>query len=141
MLGFLSKFGGKVIAEPIEAIGNVIDKVSTSDEERLQGQAVLEKIKQNPMILQAEINKLEAQHRSTWVAGARPFILWICGIGLGVYFIPKFILAAFLWTKSCLISGQIVPYPVDGKDLMDLVVALLGLGLYRTVEKFGNKTK
>ena len=31
---------------------------------------------------QMEVNKVEAGHRSIWVAGWRPFIGWTCGLGL-----------------------------------------------------------
>ena len=84
----LSKLIGATAAQPIEAIGNVLDKLFTSDEEKLQANAVLEKLKQHPGELQVELNKIEAQHRSIFVAGWRPFIGWICGLGLAnVYLI------------------------------------------------------
>jgi len=46
-----------------------VDKIFTNDEERIQAQVALDKIAQKPAILQAEINKIEAQHRSLFVAG------------------------------------------------------------------------
>ena len=36
---------------------------------------------------QLEVNKAEAQHRSIFVAGWRPFIGWTCGIALMAYFV------------------------------------------------------
>ena len=42
----------------------------------MQAQAVLDNIAQKPAILQAEINKIEALHRSLLVAGWRPAIGW-----------------------------------------------------------------
>ena len=33
--------------------------------------------------VQTKINEAEASHRSVFVAGWRPFIGWVCGIGLG----------------------------------------------------------
>ena len=75
--------GGDTIASPITAIGNVFDKLFTSDEERLKAQAVLDKLAQYPAELQVELNKVEAQHRSIFVAGWRPAIGWICCLGLG----------------------------------------------------------
>lgn len=140
-MSFLDKFIGNVAASPIKAIGNVFDKLFTSDEERLKAKAVLEKLKQHPSELQVELNKLEAQHRSIWVAGWRPFIGWVCGISLGCFFIPQFILAAYLWMDMCLKMHKIVPYPVTPSGLHELVYALLGLGLYRTFEKFTGKSK
>ncbi len=60
---------GDAIAKPIDAVGNALDKILTSKEEKAAGDAVMEKLKQNPAELQVEINKLEAQHRSVFVAG------------------------------------------------------------------------
>lgn len=131
-MGILSKIFGGAAAAPIEAIGNVFDKVTTSDDERLQAQAVLERIKQQPHILQAEISKIEAQHRSIFVAGWRPAIGWICALGLAFPFLINPVLQ---WW-----SGQ--PGPELPTDVLgQLVFALLGLGGLRTYEKQIGKTK
>ena len=131
-MGILDKIIGGSVAEPIDAIGNVLDKLFTSDAEKEQAAAVMEKLRQQPNILQAEINKLEAQHRSVFVAGWRPAIGWVCAAGL---VFPFLINPAIQWW-----TGQAGPQmPLD--DLMTLVWALLGLGGMRTVEKLGNKAK
>jgi len=123
---------GKTIAEPVEAIGNVLDKLFTTDEERAQAQFVLERLRQRPQELQIELNKVEAQHRSTFVAGARPFILWVCGTALAFTFVINPIL---IW-----LTRQ--PGPQLQTDvLMELIVALLGLAGYRTVEKIKGVAK
>jgi hypothetical protein len=138
-MGILDKIIGGSVAEPIKAIGDVFDKLFTSDDERAQAQFVLEKLKQHPDELQIELNKIEATHRSIFVAGWRPAIGWICGISLGFYFIPQFILGAYLWIKMCLLKQILLPYPIDGKYLMDLIIGMLGLGVLRTVEKIKDK--
>jgi hypothetical protein len=146
-MGFLSAIGlgkqvGETIAEPIDAIGNVFDKLFTSDEERAAGQLVLKKLRQRPMELQNEINKLEAQHRSIYVAGWRPFIGWVCGMSLAFYYLPQFLMASILWTRMCWAKSELLAYPVtEISGLMELVIALLGLAAYRTAEKALNKTK
>lgn len=140
-MGILATIFGGSIASPIEAVGNVLDKIFTSDEERLDKKAILEKIAQKPGELQVEINKIEAQHRSSFVAGGRPAIIWVCAFGLAAYFLPQFILGSFLWVKMCLLKNVLVPYPVNGKHLIDLVYALLGLGTLRTIEKITKVTK
>ncbi|WP_257293648.1 holin family protein [Endozoicomonas sp. YOMI1] len=125
-MSWLATLFGKTAAEPIKAVGNVIDGLFTSDEERLDKQAVLERIRQQPALVQAEINKVEAGHRSVFVAGWRPFIGWVCGVGLAFIFVINPILQ--WWTGK--------PGPVMAMDsLMELVLALLGLGALRTVEK------
>jgi len=138
----LGKQAGDALASPIEAIGNVLDKVLTSEEEKLQGQAVLQKLLQHPQELQAEINKLEAQHRSTFVAGWRPAIGWVLALSLGLYYIPQFSTAAYLWIWACFKTNTVVAFPVSEiSGLMELVLAMLGMAGYRTLEKLNNKTK
>lgn len=137
----IGKQAGDVIAQPVEALGNVFDKLFTSDEERAIADQVMEKIKQRPQILQGEINKLEAQHRSIFVAGWRPFIGWVCGASLTAYYIPQFVIASILWVKACWAAGILQPYPADASGLLELVLALLGMATIRTVEKLGKVTK
>ncbi|WBA86525.1 3TM-type holin [Endozoicomonas sp. GU-1] len=125
-MSFISSFFSKSAAEPVEAVGKVLDNLFTSDEERLDKQAVIQRLRQQPQLAQIEINKVEAGHRSVFVAGWRPFIGWVCGIGLAFIFVINPILQ---WW-----SGK--PGPVMPSDiLMELVLALLGLGALRTVEK------
>ena len=38
---------------------------------------------------QLEINKAEAQHKSIFVAGWRPFIGWVCGFDLAYNFVLR----------------------------------------------------
>lgn len=140
-MGWFSSLVGGNAAKPIEAIGNVFDKLFTSDEEKMQAEAVMQKLAQHPSELQVELNKIEAGHRSVLVAGWRPFIGWVCGVGLGFYFIPQYALAAYIWGKLVLSTGVMQPYPVTADGLMELVLALLGMATIRTVEKLKGKAK
>ncbi len=125
-MAFLEKLIGGSAAQPIEAIGNVFDKLFTSDEERAQADAVLAKMAQEPHLLQAEINKIEASHRSVFVAGWRPLLGYVCGIGLGFAYVINPIIQ---W----LIGLPGPDLPMD--HMSELVMALLGLGGLRTLEK------
>lgn len=136
LFGMTAADAGRTIATPIEALGNVFDKLFTSDEEKAQAQAVLAKLAQRPGELQVELNKIEAQHRSIFVAGARPFIMWVCGISLAFYYIPQFVLAAIIWARMSWDMQTLVPYPVGQiSGLMELTIAMLGLGAMRTIDK------
>ena len=129
-------------AKPIEAIGNVLDKLFTSKEELLNIEVIKQRLAQQPLIAQQEINKIEAQHRSVFVAGWRPFIGWVCGVSIAFYFIPQFALAAYIWASQSLASGQLLSYPSEGAEhLFELVLALLGMATLRSVEKFGKVAK
>lgn len=90
---------------------------------------------------QIAVNQAEAIHRSVFVAGWRPFVGWICGVSLGCYFIPQYVLAAVLWVRICWQAQALAPYPIpEPVGLTTLLSGMLGLGLLRTVEKMGGKS-
>jgi len=129
---------GDAIASPITAVGNVLDSLFTSDEEREQAKAVMAKLEAQPHILQAEINKLEAQHKSPFVAGWRPALGWVCALGLAFVFVINPVIQ---WS-SCLFGAACIAGPeMPLEAMMTLVVSLLGLGGLRTVEKIKGVTK
>lgn len=137
-MSFLGKLFGSTAAQPIEAIGNVFDQLFTSDQEREQAKAMLQKIAQQPHILQAEINKIEAQHRSVFVAGWRPFIGWVCGSALAYSFILRDLIA---WGMSVWAPSAELPPELAMEHLVSILLALLGLGGMRTVEKIKGRAK
>lgn len=87
---------------------------------------------------QLEINKAEAQHRSIFVAGWRPFLGW----GLSFAMIWHFVLVPMV-TFGFAYSGIPVPeLPVfDMDSLMTVLLGMLGLGGLRTYEKAKGLTK
>ena len=118
--------------DPIEAIGKILGTVFTSQDERLQAEALLEKIKQHPAAMQVGLNKKESVHKSLLVAGWRPFIGWVCGLGLANVFIIN------PWLQwLCGVQGPQLPLDV----ILELVIAMLGFGTLRTLEKFGKIIK
>ncbi len=132
MLGFLTGLFSKSTSSPIEAIGGVLDDLFTSDEERAQANIVLEKLRQHPAELQAAISKVEASHRSLWVAGARPFVVWVCGVGLAFTFLINPLIQWYTGKP-----GPVLPTSI----MIDLLIGILGLGGLRTIEKLAGKTK
>jgi len=73
---------------------------------------------------QIEVNKVEAAHKSIFIAGWRPAIGWICGFALLYSTIISPILG--IWVT--------VP-EVDTSLLTTVLMGMLGLGTLRTVEK------
>lgn len=120
------------VAATAEAIGRALDGLVTSDEERQQARILMERLRQQPQALQAEINKIEAGSRSLWVSGWRPFIGWVSGSGLAFVFLINPIIQ---WCTGR--PGPQMPSAV----MTELVVALLGLGSLRTAEKITGKAK
>ena len=128
----------KAISNPISAIGNIVDEVYTSEEEKLSKAEVMLKLNQKPHLAQSEINKIEAQHRSIFVAGWRPFIGWICGVNL-LYLVC---LRDWISWAVTIFGLDIEPPPPIGIDItIELVIALLGLGSLRTFEKLQGRSK
>ena len=85
---------------------------------------------------QREINKVEAQHSSVFVAGWRPATGWVCAVSLALYYIPRFVLGMAFWCWACINAGGLVPLPELGiAEVIGLVMSLLGLGGLRTLEK------
>ena len=87
---------------------------------------------------QLEINKAEAQHRSIFVAGWRPFIGWTCGIALCWHFV-----LAPVTIFLCAYIGMDIPNlpSFDMASLMTVLMGMLGLGGLRTFEKYKKLTK
>lgn len=82
---------------------------------------------------QAEINKIEAQHQSIFVAGWRPFIGWVCGFGIAWSFVIEPLLT---WIAVTFDVTELDNLPaLDTGPLMSLVLAMLGIGGLRTLEK------
>ena len=77
------------------------------------------------LVGQLEINKVEAAHKSLFVAGWRPFIGWVCGVGLlyNVLVQPIF----DIWVDMPEINPDLL-YPV--------LLGMLGMSGLRTYEKF-----
>ena len=81
---------------------------------------------------QLDINIAEAQHASVFVAGARPFILWIGGVSLGW---SGIIHPMLMWVWAFANIEGSPPPMIDGSALTAIVTGLLGLGGMRTFEK------
>tara|TARA_R110000765_G_scaffold93810_1_gene176909 strand:- start:5995 stop:6399 length:405 start_codon:yes stop_codon:yes gene_type:complete len=81
---------------------------------------------------QVEVNKAEAQHRSLFVAGWRPFVGWICAVALFYHFVLNpIILFSAGWA-----GAEIPELPAfDMDSLMTVLLGMLGLGGLRSFEK------
>ena len=137
-MSWFSDLFSSTAAEPINAIGNVLDGLFTSDEEKLDKKIIMQRLALEPGKLQVELSKIEASHRSIFVAGWRPFIGWVCGVALLYNFILRDILA---WALRIAEVATEAPPELAMEHLMTILMGILGLGSYRTIEKLGGKTK
>ena len=87
---------------------------------------------------QLEVNKAEAQHRSIFVAGWRPFLGW----GLSFAMIWHFVLVPIVTFIFAYMRIEAPDLPeFDMNSLMTVLMGMLGLGGLRTYEKSRGLTK
>ena len=141
-MGFLSNILGDTAAAPITAIGNIVTGIFGDKGEKLTHDEVMARIALQPTLVQTEINKVEAGHRSVWVAGWRPGIGWVCALSLFFFYIPQYVIASYVWVRMIVENDwEIVPYPVSDEGVMELVLALLCMATLRGVEKLKGRSK
>jgi hypothetical protein len=140
MLGkIFGSIAGSGIVSAAEGIANIIDQFVETDDEKRIAEMIKAKMMMKPSLAQVELNKIEAGHRSIFVAGWRPFIGWVCGFAL----LWHFILFDFLtWiTVNFFPHVTNIPQLTGTETLVTVLLSLLGLGAMRTAEKFGGKAK
>lgn len=123
LLGSLFEFGGKIIdrmfPDPAQKAAAELELLKMAQAGELQ-----------TVLAQLEINAKEAAHPSLFVAGGRPFFLWVGGVGFGYA-----VLLQPLLTWLAAIKGWPAP-PIPDVDLLWVVVSgLLGISGLRSVEK------
>ena len=119
----------------LELGGGIIDKFIPNAEANRKAKAELEAtIKLNTHEIQKaqiEVNKESAKHSSVFVAGARPFILWVCGFALAY----ACMLRPLIFDIAMLSGSSFYMPELDDELLSTALFGLLGLGGLRTFEK------
>ncbi len=126
-------FGGGAI----KAVGNIVDEIYTSDEEREQAKLAIKKVEAELKKRQMDINLADAQSKAGGLSGAiqrvwRPLIGFSCALAI----FWEYVLKQFLMFALASFKVETLPLPeLDMGTLMPLVMALLGMGALRTYEK------
>ncbi len=136
-MSFLGKIFGSGIGEVATGIGSLAISLRTAitgvdPAKKAELDRLLVELEGLGQQAQTEVNKIEAGHKSIFVAGWRPFVGWVCGFGLGYQFIalPLIGWAMAVW------SPEIIPPPqLNIADLLTLLAGMLGFGAMRTWEK------
>ena len=122
----------------VPVVGPIVDKLVNripDPNERAKAKEEFEKDLLNVVtqanLAQTKINEIEAAHKSIFVAGWRPFIGWVCGIGILWSFLGQPIL---VWLIKVFGSTATLPL-IETDGLYQLVLAMLGMGGLRTFEK------
>lgn len=121
---------------------SVIERIWPDENKRAEEMRKLEEMRQNGglkelelhvqlLLAQLKVNEREAQHKSIFVAGWRPFVGWVGGLGLAyvgfIYPIMKFVAMMFGY------SGE---FPeVDTSATIPVLLGMLGVGTMRSVDK------
>lgn len=126
---------------PIFELGKtLIDRWLPDPAKRAEAEMELFKMAQagdlQKVIGQLEINAKEAQNPSVWVAGWRPFVGWVSGVGFAYASFFQYVLG---WVAE--INGWPAPPSVDTETLLYVLGGMLGLGTLRTYEKKNGVTK
>lgn len=114
----------------IPILGKVLDRVIPDKNARAQAEELLKQSEQSgelQLILgQLEVNRVEAAHKSIFVAGWRPACGWVCALAMGYSFVAYPIVLLWYPDAPTLETG----------DLMTVLFGMLGLGGLRSYEKY-----
>ena len=118
----------------IPAVAALLDKFIEDKDERAklahEIATIAQKQAHENAIAQIKVNEVQAAHRSLFVAGGRPAIMWICALGLFYAVLLHPVLD--IWLDMPTINTDV---------LMPVLLGLLGLGGMRTVEKLKGVAK
>lgn len=126
----------------IDPIARIVDKLIPDKEAAAKAKLELMKLEQQGQLselqamvemakAQAAVNQQEAAHKSIFVAGWRPWIGWMCGVGIFWMFVGEPIASYII---AITMSDVTLP-ETNFSYLFELVLAMLGMGGLRTYEK------
>ena len=132
-------FGG----DTVKAVGNVIDDMHFSGEEKEKLKIQMKEIEARLQEKQMAINLADAQSTAGGLSGFmqrswRPLI----GMSAAIAIFWEFVLSKFILFFLGVFHYEVINIPqLDTGVLMTLVTSLLGLGTLRTIEKSRGLTK
>lgn len=124
--------GLPIIGDIVKTVGGIIDDLHTSGEEKNENALKKLEMLHDQLKGQQEITKAEASHSSVFVAGGRPFIIWVSGFSIAYQFL---LYPLLLWGWAVAGNPSEPPPPMDATTLMTLVLSMLGVGTMRSFDK------
>jgi roadblock/LC7 domain-containing protein len=124
-----------IVTALLPALGTLIDRLipdrAAAERAKAEMEQQLVTAANAAAMAQVEVNKVEAAHSSVFVAGWRPSIGWVCAAGLAWAFV-----LAPIASWALVVLGIKAELPAIHTDyLLELVLAMLGIGGLRTYEK------
>ena len=138
----LASGGLKGIGEGVSAIGTgITDFVAhiqgkLTPQEQAQLQQIADQATAVQMAAQAKINEIEASNTNIFVAGWRPAVGWACAAAFALNFL---LLPIAQWIIQ-LTGNTVVLFKLDLATMLPVLLGMLGLGAYRTIEKNNGTT-
>ena len=134
ILSFLS---GEMVGKLAEIFQEYQEKKLTKEELKFKLETFEAQNEQDLRLAQIALNEKEASHGSMFVAGWRPFLGWVCGLGFAMNF-----LVAPVGTFIVSLAGGSFEFPqAELTTMMPVLLGMLGLGGMRTFEKLNYKAR
>jgi hypothetical protein len=138
----MNMFLSNLASQGLELINKVFpDKTQVEKDQLVKDLKLIEtsleekKIDQQLLLAQTEVNKAEAMGEHIFKSGWRPCIGWVCAVCLSLYYIPQFILGSFLWVRQCMLTSELVSFPVNPDSLFQIITGMLGIAALRSIDK------
>lgn len=138
-MAFLGAVGAAAIGGLVDIAGgiakNIANKYFPNEEERAKVELDIYKTLMSSDLAQLEVNKVEAGHRSIFVAGWRPFIGWVCGAALAYQYLvlPLGIYLATIFSEK--VATIMLNAPKLDDNMWQLLIGMLGMGALRSFDK------
>jgi len=120
-----------IIGSIVDLVGGVVDKLIPDKTQAAKMKHEIAMTLVTSDLAQAEINKVEAAHKSVFVSGWRPAVGWVCVSALAFNYIISPLLA---WAAVIWMPDAIIPQ-LDISELLTLLFGLLGMGTLRSYDK------
>jgi hypothetical protein len=129
VVGIAGKVLDKIFPDPIAQANARLELLKLQQSGELEAMANDVKLAQ----MQSDVNVQEAKSGNIFIAGWRPFVGWVCGVGFGIQVLGPLL----QWTAA--LFGKSVIFPeLDFSIMAPTLAAMLGIGGMRTFEKFKN---
>jgi len=120
----------------VKTVGDVLDKLFTSDDERAKAKIALLQIQNELPKAQIELNMQEAKHSSIFVSGWRPWLGW----GLGTMFMLGCLMDILV--RPILSIWGVHMMMIDLGVMVPILTGMLGMSAIRSFDKLkGTDTK
>lgn len=129
--------------ELIKPVSDLLGKfIEDKDQKNLLAHEIAtlaEKKAHDAAMAQIEVNKSESTHRTVFVAGWRPSVGWICSFAMAWHFLLSPIAVFVLAVNDIELASKLPEF--DMSSLMTILMGMLGLGAYRSIEKIKGVAK